>query len=93
MAVNPQYMQGLPDDIRTGLEEVLAEVTEWGNAQAEAINQEARGMVAAAGRGEILDLTPEQLARWQEVMRPVWDQFSADIGPERIAAASGAQID
>ena len=41
----------------------------------------------------LLDLTPEQLARWQEVMRPVWDQFSADIGPEQIAAASNVQVD
>ena len=93
VAVNPQFWQGLPDDIRLGLEEVLAEVTEWGNAQAEAINQEYRGRVAAAGRGEIISLTPEQLAQWQAVMHPVWDQFAADIGPERIAAASGAQID
>ena len=89
VAVNPQFWQGLPEDIRLGLEEVLADVTEWGNAQAEAVNQEARANVAAAGRGEILDLTPEQLAQWQAVMRPVWDQFAADIGPERIAAASG----
>lgn len=93
VAVNPQFWQRLPDDIRLGLEEVLAEVTEWGNAQAEVINQEARAKVAAAGRGEIIDLTPEQLAQWQEVMRPVWDQFAADIGPERIAAASNVQVD
>jgi C4-dicarboxylate-binding protein DctP len=89
VAVNPQFWQGLPDDIRLGLEEVMADVTAWGNTQSEAINQEARGKVAAEGRGEILDLTPEQLARWQEVMYPVWEQFSDDIGAERIAAASG----
>jgi len=93
VAVNPQFWGGLPEDIRLGLEEVLAEVTEWGNAQAEVINQEARAKVAAAGRGEIIDLTPEQLAQWQEVMHPVWDQFAADIGPERIAAASNVQVD
>ena len=89
VAVNPQFWQGLPDDIRLGLEEVMADVTAWGNAQSETINQEARGKVAAEGRGEILDLTPEQLARWQEAMYPVWEQFSDDIGAERIAAASG----
>ena len=93
VAVNPQFWGGLPEDIRLGLEEVLAEVTEWGNAQAEVINQEARAKVAAAGRGEIIDLTPEQLAQWQEVMHPVWDQFADDIGPERIAAASNVQVD
>ena len=84
-----QFWHGQLDDSRLGLEEVMADVTAWGNAQSEAINQEARGKVAAEGRGEILDLTPEQLARWQEVMYPVWEQFSDDIGAERIAAASG----
>ncbi len=93
VAVNPQFWRGLPEDIRLGLEDVLAEVTEWGNAQAEAINQEDRATVAAAGRAEIIDLTPEQLARWQEVMRPVWDQFADDIGQDRIAAASSVQVD
>jgi len=90
VAVNPQFWQGLPGDIRTGLEEVMAEVTTWGNAQAEAINVEARTKVEAEGRGEIIDLSPDQLTLWQEAMRPVWDQFADDIGAERIAAASGA---
>jgi len=67
----------------------MADVTTWGNTQSEAINREARGKVAAEGRGEILNLTPEQLARWQEAMHPVWEQFSDDIGAERIATASG----
>ncbi|HEY5622977.1 MAG TPA: DctP family TRAP transporter solute-binding subunit, partial [Gammaproteobacteria bacterium] len=90
VAVNPQFWASLPDDVRSGLEEVMAEVTEWGNAQAEAINVQAREQVASAGRNEIIDLTPEQLAVWQQAMRPVWDQFAADIGQERIDAASGA---
>ena len=89
VAVNPQFWQGLPDDLRSGLEEVMAEVTAWGNAQSEAINQEARGKVAAEGRGEILDLTPAQLGVWQVAMQPVWEQFSDDIGADRIAAARG----
>ena len=93
VAVNPQFWRGLPEDIRLGLEDVLAEVTEWGNAQAEAINQEARTNVAVSGRSEIINLTPEQLAQWQETMHPVWDQFAADIGAERIAAASGVQVE
>ncbi len=89
VAVNPQFWQGLPDDIRAGLEDVMAEVTEWGNAQAETINEEARANVAAAGRGEIIGLTPDQLGQWQEAMHPVWDQFADDIGADLIAAASG----
>jgi C4-dicarboxylate-binding protein DctP len=77
----------LPDDIRSGLEEIVAEVTEWGNARAEAINQEAKAQILASGRGEIIELTDEELVAWQEGMRPVWDEFSDDIGQELIDAA------
>lgn len=87
VAVNPDFWASLPDDIRSGLEEIVAEVTEWGNARAEAINQEAKAQILASGRGEIIELTDEELVAWQEGMRPVWDEFSDDIGQERIDAA------
>lgn len=87
VAVNPQFWQSLPDDIRTGLEEIVAEVTAWGNARAEEINQNAKAAILQSGRSEILELTPEELTAWQEAMHPVWDQFSDDIGAELIDAA------
>lgn len=87
VAVNPQFWQSLPDDIRTGLEEVMADVTAWGNARSAEINQRARANIAESGRSEILDLGPAELAAWQEAMRPVWDQFSGDIGTDLIDAA------
>ena len=89
VAVNPQFWAGLPDDLRAGLEEVMAEVTEWGNDQAEAINVQARERVESEGKNDVLDLGPDQLALWQDAMRPVWEQFADDIGADRIAAASG----
>ena len=88
VAVNPNFWNSLPEDLRTGLEEVVAEATVWGNAQAATINQDARGLVAASGRSEIVSLTPEELASWRETMAPVWDEFEDDIGVERIAAAA-----
>ncbi len=88
LAVNPGFWQGLPGDLRTGLEEVVAEATTWGNAQAEAINQQARGQVADSGRSEIVELSDEELTSWRVAMRPVWQQFEEDIGAERIEAAS-----
>ncbi len=88
VAVNPQFWGSLPEDLRIGLEETVAEVTAWGNAQAAAINQEARGLVADSGRTEIVGLTPEELASWRETMEPVWKQFEQEIGAERIVAAA-----
>ena len=88
VAVNPGFWNTLPEDLRLGLEDVMAEVTTWGNNQAEVINQEARGLVADSGRSEIIAMTPEELASWREAMAPVWEEFEADIGAERIAAAA-----
>ena len=88
VAVNPQFWGSLPEDLRIGLEETVAEVTAWGNAQAAAINREARGLVADSGRTEIVGLTPEELAFWRETMEPVWKQFEQEIGAERIVAAA-----
>jgi C4-dicarboxylate-binding protein DctP len=87
VGVNAAFWQSLPDDLRAGLEATLAEVTAWGNARSEAINVEARQHIVESGRSQIAVLTPEQLAEWQAVMHPVWDQFRDKIGAELIDAA------
>jgi C4-dicarboxylate-binding protein DctP len=93
VAVNPSFWRSLPEDLRIGLEEVMAEVTDWGNDRAEAVNQDDRAKVAASGRSEIIDLTAAELGEWQEAMRPVWEQFEDDIGAARIEAALAAAAD
>ena len=90
VAVNKAFWEGLPEDLRAGLEEVMAEVTAWGNARSADINQEHRELVEASGRSEVLSLDPGQLAQWQTAMAPVWDQFRDVIGPELIDAARAA---
>jgi C4-dicarboxylate-binding protein DctP len=90
VAVNPAFWQSLPEDIRTGLEEVIAEVTDWENAQSEGINDEARAALEQSGRATIVALTDAELAAWRSAVAPVWDQFSEVIGPDLIAAAQRA---
>ncbi|WP_297846021.1 TRAP transporter substrate-binding protein [Pseudomonas sp.] len=84
---NVKFWNGLPPDIRTELEKILAEVTVEVNKQAEALNQTAKQKIIDAHTSEIIVLTPEQRAAWRETMRPVWDKFSAEIGPDLIKAA------
>jgi C4-dicarboxylate-binding protein DctP len=76
--------------VRQGLEEALDEATVWGNARAAEVNREARDDIAASGRSEIIALTPEELAAWQDAMRPVWSQFQSVIGADLIEAAETA---
>ncbi len=90
VAVNGSFWQSLPADLRSGVEAALAEATQWGNARAEAINQEDRQRIVDSGRSAITVLTPEQLQVWQAAMRPVWDEFRERIGGELVDAALAA---
>jgi C4-dicarboxylate-binding protein DctP len=90
VAVNARHWRALPADLRAGLEATLAEVTAWGNARSQEINQEDRRRVVESGRSAVTVLTPEQLAVWQAAMRPVWDEFRDRIGADLVEAAQAA---
>ena len=90
---NTKFWNGLPEEVRKTLDEVMAEVTVEVNKQAEALNQTSRKRIADAGTSEIITLTPEQRELWREAMRPVWKKFESDIGPDVIAAAEQANQD
>lgn len=87
LTVNPDFWAGLPDDIRSELEVVVAEVTDWVNTKSEEINAEAKEKISNSGVSKIVELTDTELVKWQETMRPVWQQFEQDIGVEIIDAA------
>ncbi|WP_409498739.1 TRAP transporter substrate-binding protein [Pseudomonas fragi] len=90
---NTKFWNGLPEEVRKTLDEVMAEVTVEVNKQAEALNQTSRQRIADSGNSEIITLTPEQRELWREAMRPVWKKFESDIGPDVIAAAERANQD
>lgn len=87
VAVNPRFWESLPDDLRAGLEEIVAEVTVWTNSRAAAINADNLERIKASGRTEIVSLTSEELTAWRDAVQPVWELFADDIGREIIAAA------
>lgn len=90
VGVNAAFWRSLPEDLRTGLEAVLAEVTQWGNARAEAINREDRERIVESGRSEITVLSAAQLEQWRAAMQPVWERFRGEIGAELVDAALAA---
>ncbi len=87
---NTKFWKGLPDDVRRELEAIMAEVTVEVNRQADELNQKAKQAIAAAGTTEIIELTPEQRAKWREAMQPVWKKFENEIGADLIKAAEAA---
>jgi C4-dicarboxylate-binding protein DctP len=82
-------MEGLPADVRTQFSQILKEVTTTRNAEAAAVNADAKQLVIKAG-GTVRTLTPEQRAQWIATMKPVWKKFEKDIGADTIESAVAA---
>lgn len=87
---NTKFWEGLPEDIRNTLREVMDEVTVEVNKKAAELNERDKQAIIDSGTTEILYLTPEQREDWREAMRPVWKKFEDEIGAERIEAAEKA---
>ena len=80
------WWQGLPDDVRTQLGTILAEVTETRNGESTRVNEEAKQAIIAAG-GVVRQLDPAQRKQWVDTMKPVWAKFEGDIGSDLIETA------
>jgi C4-dicarboxylate-binding protein DctP len=90
LITNAKFWNGLPEDVRGELSEILDEVTASVNDQARAINDHDRQAIIDAGTSEIIELTPEQREDWREALRPVWKKFEGQIGADLIKAAETA---
>lgn len=86
--VNKEFFDNLPED----LQEVL---TEWTNE----FNNRAREIMAELEQGhidklkqemEVTELTPEQVAKFEEAVQPVYDQFAKELGADLVEAAKKA---
>lgn len=87
---NTKFWNGLPDDVRATLSEVMDEVTVEVNKHAAELNERDKQSIIDSGTTEVLYLTPEQREKWRDAMRPVWKKFEGEIGAERIKAAEAA---
>lgn len=88
--VNTKFWDELPADIRTGLQEVLDQVTVEINKVSHDFNLADKKKIVEAGTTEIITLTDEERAKWRDAMRPVWKKFEDQIGADLISAAEAA---
>ena len=87
VVTNTGWWDGLPEDIRKGLSQAMAESIKFGNKVAfdEAAN--FRQKVIDDKKAEVLPLTRQELNIWRKTMAPVWLKFEGDIGRDVIFAA------
>lgn len=87
---NKAFWDGLPADIRTELESILAQVTEEVKVLAVEQARRDRQALIEAGGIEVITLTEEERKHWRQAMIPVWESFAKQIDPALIAAAQVA---
>lgn len=89
VVTSTEFWDSIDEEMRGKLEQIFNEVTTESNAKSNELNQQAREEIAAAGV-EIRELSPEQRQLWVDAMKPVWDEFAEQIGPENIDAAAAS---
>ncbi|MGQ7242357.1 DctP family TRAP transporter solute-binding subunit [Salinicola sp. V024] len=87
LITNAKFWNGLPDDVRDTLDDILAEVTESVNSKADELNEQAKKDIIAAGGTEVHELSPEQVKAWRDAMSPVLDEYRDEIGSDLVDAA------
>src|SRR6266700_2987484 len=88
--VNAKWWNGLPKELRDGLEKALASATKTNNEIADQFNARDKKRIADAGTTTIHPLAPDERGQWKKAMEPVWKRFEAEIGKDLIAAAEKA---
>lgn len=86
LVTSVDWLDGLPDDVRTQFLTIVSEVTDTRNKESTKVNNTAKQSIIDAG-GVVRELTAEQRQKWVDVMKPVWDKFAGDVGQENIDAA------
>ena len=86
VATSTRFWDSLPDEVRQELDRILAEVTEEVNRIAKEHARNSRQKVIDHGV-QVIDLTAEEREAWVTTLKPVWQQFEAEIGKKEIDAA------
>jgi C4-dicarboxylate-binding protein DctP len=87
---NTKWWDGLPADVRQGLNEAMKESIAFGNKVANDEDGNFRAKVIADNKAKVTPLNAEQQKAWRMAMQPVWKQFEGEIGADLIQAAQKA---
>ena len=84
--VNKTFWDGLPADVRAGLEKAMKESTIYANSIAKTDNEEALAGMKAAGKTDFYQPTPAERETLCKAMAPVYTEMGDRVGKDLIAA-------
>lgn len=85
VTANKSWWEGLPADVRGGLERAFDATTAWNWENGARINNESWDKIRAAGK-TVVEITPEERAQWIEAVRPVWKKLGNDLVGDAVMA-------
>src|SRR5580704_13401951 len=92
LITNKKFWDGLPEDVRTGLDRAVKESTDFFNETAAKDNADALEKIKASGKVEVHVLTPEERQAWIAKLLPVHTEMQSRFGKdfiEQVYKASG----
>jgi C4-dicarboxylate-binding protein DctP len=92
LITNKKFWDGLPPDVRDGLNRAVKESTDFFNTTAAQDNVDALEKIRASGKIQVHDLTPDEKKAWIAKLMPVHVEMQKRFGKdfiEKIYAASG----
>ncbi len=93
--VNKKFWDDLPAGIRSGLEQALAEATEYANAIAAKENDDALEAMKKSGKTEFHAPTEKERDAWVSALKPVHKEMASRVGKELLQSiyqATGAAM-
>ncbi len=81
---NKKFWDGLPADVRPGLDRAVKESTEFFNATAAKDNDDALKQITASGKLQVHVLTPTEKQAWISKLMPVHKEMESRFGKEFI---------
>ena len=84
VVVNKKFWEGLPPDVRAGLESAMKEATAYTNDIAKQENDDALAKVKATGKTQIITLTSDEKKAWKKAVFKVHQENEDKIGKDLI---------
>jgi C4-dicarboxylate-binding protein DctP len=84
VVVNKKFWEGLPPDVRAGLESAMKDATAYVTDIAKQENDDALAKVKATGKTQIITLTPDEKKAWKKAVLKVHQENEDKIGKDLI---------
>lgn len=83
---NAEFWESLPPDVRTVIEECLAETTQWVRENARRLNTEDLDRIGASGSVIVHEQSEVERQAWEAALLPVYELYRREVDADLVLA-------